>query len=81
MFKSDDIPTRYKKILLAGRGRTAKIFAQSAENTANDFLSKFKDQFSVVGDAFKAADINIPGLSDLADPKNDRRRLVTSLKP
>jgi len=43
MFKSDDIPTRFKKIMLAGQGNMKEIFAKSAQNIASDFLDKFKD--------------------------------------
>lgn len=79
MFKSDDITTRYKKVLLAGRKNTASIFAKSAENTANDFISKFGKKLATVSDIMKEVGVDTSALSNPKTQGDATGQLVQSL--
>lgn len=73
MFKGDSIQERLKKIMLAKPKNVAAIFARSAANTANEFMSKLGKNLSPkqLSKAFKnvGAVLDVPGLEELGDPK------------
>ncbi|MEL7339431.1 MAG: hypothetical protein AAGM67_03015, partial [Bacteroidota bacterium] len=84
MFKSDDMQTRLRKVMLAGQKNVAGIFKRSASNIANDFINKFGDigkQLSQMGiegfDKIKGADQLVRHLQKLKP--DEQRKLIAKV--
>lgn len=78
LFKGDSIQDRFRKIMVAGTANMRKVFKESSESIAGDFLKKFTD-----GDFAKTLQtmgVKIEGMDKVKDAK-DLVKVLSEMKP